>query len=222
MTPIEKIKFSYPCREDINKMSPCSLGKHCSSCNRTVIDFRNRNLAELSKSIEEKGTVCGIFSESQIEKPAYSSKLKRLVASILIAIGMGVFNKDLYAQTIKSDSLTENQSSTEKLEYFLGTIEEIPAIYKNGGEIGLLDFIHKNINYPSDSIQGKVIASFTVDTLGKVKDAKIEKGLNESIDKEVLRVIELLEFMPGTQFGKKIEMKYILPINFIIDNNRKK
>ena len=37
-------------------------------------------------------------------------------------------------------------------------------------------------------------------------------------DKEVLRIVNLLEFIPGTSHGEKIEVNYTLPVNFMLQS----
>ncbi len=71
-------------------------------------------------------------------------------------------------------------------------IEDMPE-YLHGGEDGMLKFLSENILI-KDSVYGKIVVGFTVDTKGKVKDANIIKSLCPLNDAEVLRVVKLLEF----------------------------
>lgn len=89
-------------------------------------------------------------------------------------------------------------------------------LFKDGGEMGLRNFIKENLRCPKsdECVDGKVYVEFTVDTLGRVKDIEIKKGLTTYADSEAKRIVKLLEFEPGTSFGKPIEMKLILPIIF--------
>lgn len=222
MTPIEKIKFSFPCKEDLNKMTPCSLGLHCSSCDKTVIDFRNRDLSELTTSLQEHGTICGIFSETQVQQTKSISSFRRLAASLLITVGLGTTSKDLFAQTQACDSLTHKHTVEEESDIIFGTIVETMPTFKNGGDKGLMDFLAKNIKYPKDCVQGRVYVGFTVDTTGKPLDIKIVRGLSEEADREVLRIVELLEFFPGTLRGKKVAVRYNLPVTFSLDKDKMK
>lgn len=217
MTPIEKIKFSYPCKEDLNKMNTCSSGLHCSICDKTVIDFRKRDLSELTKSLQEHNTICGIFSKKQVQQSNYISLFRKLIASLLIYIGIGITDKDLFAQTKTNDSLKVEEES----DVIFGSISETMPTYKNGGFQGLMKFLSENIKYPKDSIQGRVYVGFTIDTTGKPVDIKILRGLSEETDSEVLRVVELLEFIPGTSHGKKVPIQYKLPIIFDLKTNKK-
>ena len=98
-------------------------------------------------------------------------------------------------------------------------IETMPT-FKHGGEKGLAKFLKNNLKYPKDSIEGKVYVSFTIDTTGKVIDPTIIRSLSTEADKEVLRVVKMLEFTPGTQGGKKKRIQYTLPVSFSNKKNK--
>jgi TonB family protein len=54
------------------------------------------------------------------------------------------------------------------------------------------DYLEKNKNVPDDAknIHGDVVLSFTVDSKGTLKNFKIQKSLNEQLDKEAIRLIK--------------------------------
>jgi TonB family protein len=97
-----------------------------------------------------------------------------------------------------------------------------PPTFKDGGEIGLKNFIKENLRYPKtgECVTGKVYVEFTVDTLGNVKEAIIKRGITRSTDEEALRVVNLMKFKPGTRYGKPIEMNMIIPISFTIEHEK--
>ena len=80
-----------------------------------------------------------------------------------------------------------------------------------------------NVQYPSaareQSLSGSVIASLTIDTDGNVKDVKIVKSDNELFSKEVRRVLaKAPAWRPFVKDGKRVEVKYMLPVNFVLDD----
>ncbi len=82
-------------------------------------------------------------------------------------------------------------------------------------------FIQKNVKYPQicldANIQGKVWVYYEVGRDGKVKNAKIMKGVHPKLDAEALRVVRNLPVhKPGSQQGKKVTVKYTIPVNFKI------
>lgn len=101
-------------------------------------------------------------------------------------------------------------------EIFL-IVEENPVF--PGGEAGLMKTIFKNIEYPEiakeNGIQGRVFVSFVVNQNGMVEQARIARGVDPSLDKEALRVIQNLpQWTPGKQRGKPVKVAFTVPINF--------
>ena len=96
-----------------------------------------------------------------------------------------------------------------------------------GGETALMNDLVGAIKYPEEAskkgIQGKVYVSFVVDEQGKVTNAKIEKGVEASLDKESLRVVgELKTWKPGKEKGKAVKVAYTIPINYALEGKSEK
>ena len=77
-----------------------------------------------------------------------------------------------------------------------------------GGETALRKFLADNIRYPTlaqeNGIQGKVVI-----------DIQVSRSVEESLDKEALRVVNLMpKWIPGKKNGKTVKVKYFLPIMF--------
>lgn len=82
-----------------------------------------------------------------------------------------------------------------------------------------------NVRYPAaareQNLSGSVIASLTIDTEGNVKDVKIVKSNNELFTKEVSRVLaKAPAWKPFVKDGKRVEVKYMLPVNFVLDDDK--
>lgn len=96
-------------------------------------------------------------------------------------------------------------------------IEDKPEFI--GGEAGLMAFIAQNIKYPEIAkeveIQGVVYVEFVVGKDGSVKDVALKRGVDPLLDKEALRVVQMLpKWKPGKQRGKVVNVSYIIPIRF--------
>lgn len=88
-----------------------------------------------------------------------------------------------------------------------------------GGMQAMMNFIGENVKYPEDAmeknISGKVFVSFVVEKDGSVSEAKVVKGVCESIDNEALRVVNAMpKWTPGKMDGKNVRVKYTLPFTF--------
>jgi len=98
-------------------------------------------------------------------------------------------------------------------------VEEMPLF--PGGENKMLEYIAKNIKYPpvarENGIQGRVYVTFVVDKEGKIKDAKVLRGIGGGCDEEALRVVKTMpEWKPGRQNGRSVQVQYNLPVNFVL------
>jgi len=111
---------------------------------------------------------------------------------------------------ICTDTLRPMKANETALE---GVVEEAPSF--RGGEKGLQEYIEKNLRYPDECMQGRVVVSFTIEKDGSITDAKVVKSVSEGADKEALRLVNNMpKWKPGKQLGKAVSTKYTLPIEF--------
>lgn len=88
-----------------------------------------------------------------------------------------------------------------------------------GGQESLSQFIANNIHYPEDAkkedVKGKVYVSFVVGKDGVLKDIEVLKKLHTLLDEEAIRVVKLMpNWEPGIKDGKKVDVRFHLPIIF--------
>lgn len=96
-------------------------------------------------------------------------------------------------------------------------VEEPPTF--PGGEDKMMEYLFKNIKYPAiakeNNIQGRVYVTFIVDKDGKVKDAKVLRGIGGGCDEEALRVIKNMpQWKAGRQNGRNVMVSFNLPVLF--------
>lgn len=111
----------------------------------------------------------------------------------------------------------EEEEEEESQVFFI--VEDMPEF--PGGELALRKYIANAIKYPviaqENGIQGKVYVQFVVDKDGGISDARIARGVDPSLDKEALRVVNSLpKWKPGKQRGKPVRVSYTVPINFVL------
>ena len=88
-----------------------------------------------------------------------------------------------------------------------------------GGMQELMKYLQKNIKYPDEAkkkgIQGRVIVQFIVEKDGNIKDTKVIRGVDSSLDNEALRVINAMpKWEPGKHNGEAVSVKYTVPVAF--------
>ncbi len=88
-----------------------------------------------------------------------------------------------------------------------------------GGQKALLTYLAKAVDYPiiaqDNGIQGTVYLTFVISKTGNVKDVKIIRGVDSSLDKEALRVVSSMpKWKPGKQRNKPVAVSFQVPIRF--------
>ena len=95
---------------------------------------------------------------------------------------------------------------------------EQPPLYI-GGEAALAIYMAK-LNYPqaaqTRNIQGKVLITFAIDTLGNVSGHKVLTGIGGGCDEEALRLCQKIpvQWIPARLAGRSVSVMYELPFTF--------
>lgn len=64
-------------------------------------------------------------------------------------------------------------------------------------------------------ISGRVIVSFIINENGQVTDPVVLRNVDKDLDKEAIRIIKAMpRWIPGEHKGKKVKVKFTLPILF--------
>lgn len=92
-----------------------------------------------------------------------------------------------------------------------------------GGQQALIDFLRQNVRYPElerdNDVQGTVYVGFVVDKTGKVRDAKVLRGVPKGpgLETEALRVVRMMPaWKPGMQLGKPVHVQFTIPVKFTL------
>ena len=120
---------------------------------------------------------------------------------------------------VKSKAQTD---TTKKKRYWDCIPETMP--YFPGGQELLLKYLAVNIKYPASAVkakkQGRVIVTFIVQKDGSITHAKIARSIDPELDAEALRVVKgMPKWTPGTQLGKPVSVKYVLPVKFSLQKD---
>lgn len=109
----------------------------------------------------------------------------------------------------------------EVTEEIFVVVEEQPEY--PGGNVAMMQFLSDNIRYPviaqENGIQGRVICNFVVERDGSITDAQVVRGVDPSLDREALRVIQQMpKWKPGKQRGSAVRVRFTLPVVFRLQN----
>ena len=117
-------------------------------------------------------------------------------------------------------------SQTEEKDTIISTVAEVDPAFP-GGEDEMIKFINENFVYPKEARlnneQGTVYVEFVVYNDGSIGNVHILKGVSKSIDAEAIRVVKAMpKWSPGIQDGKKVHVRYVIPIRVMLTTNKKK
>ena len=139
----------------------------------------------------------------------------RPVGLILLAMFVAYIICNVMA--MKNAPAPEEEEEPEEQTIF-EVVEQMPE-FPNGGMAGLMQYLSKNIKYPTiaqeNGTQGRVTVQFVVNKDGSIVDAKVLRGVDPYLDKEAVRVIMgMPKWKPGMQRGKPVRVKYTVPVMF--------
>lgn len=109
----------------------------------------------------------------------------------------------------------------EVTEEIFVVVEDQPLF--PGGNAAMMKFLSDNIKYPviaqENGIQGRVICNFVVEKDGSITDVQVVRGVDPSLDKEAVRVIQQMpRWKPGKQRGQAVRVRFTLPVVFRLQN----
>ena len=182
------------------------------------------DLTAQTQTIEEEEI---INTQEQQEIPPEMPKIPVLSDIIDIVDDDIQVNDDLFIDTEDNANLgveimdyhaavEEEVVEEEAIPFAL--VEEKPKF--QGGDANTFSaWVNKNLQYPEiakeNGVQGRVTLQFTVNTDGSVSDVKVLRGVDESLDKEAVRVIQSMpNWIPGMQKGQPVRVKFTLPVTF--------
>lgn len=121
------------------------------------------------------------------------------------------------SETIEEEEVSSQLTDSEIDEMIHLQAETMPQF--KGGQIELIRFIYRNMEYPSvalkQKIQGRVWCSFVVNKDGTISNIQLEQGVYIFLDEEALRVLKMMpNWTPGTINGLPIRVKVYIPIVF--------
>lgn len=181
-----------------------------------VVAFATPKAESLSREIEhESDAIVSSVVKSTSDKAALVAQGKTSGEETVNDMGRAddtLISNDLQRVTSTDDDVYE-------------VVEKMPKFPGGGAE--LMKYLSSNIKYPVEAhkagIQGRVVVSFVVNKDGTVKDAKIVRSVDKSIDAEALRVISAMpKWQPGYQDGKAVSVRYTVPVTFRLTGESRK
>lgn len=98
-------------------------------------------------------------------------------------------------------------------------VSEVMPRFKGGDLLFFRQWVKEQINYPKEAleqrIEGTVIVSFVVERDGSVNEVQVLRSPNQLLADEAVRTVKRSpRWEPASQRGKKVRLRYALPIDF--------
>lgn len=123
------------------------------------------------------------------------------------------WTEDAFAEELNAEPGLANSWVDESGETIYRKSEVPPEFV--GGKEALFNYFRENISYPDDVEEGVVYVAFVVGSDGEIRDARVFKGVKESMDREALRIINNMpDWDPGLIEGQPVASVYGLPVIF--------
>ena len=183
------------------------------------------------RKIEKMDLQAAIVEEEIVEITRQDQKPpeppKRVEVKVIADLLQVVTNDTKITTEVDFAEFDENTEVIQQVEVAEETIEDdqpfliaetMPSF--QGGDLNTFrNWVQQNVKFPQialeNGIQGRVSCSFVVNKDGSIVDAEVIRGVDPSLDKEALRVINSMpKWSPGKQRGKPVRVKYTVPVTF--------
>jgi protein TonB len=198
-----------------------SLGIMLLAFNITQRDKMAGDLGELENVVAEE-EIIPITRQQEItpppppEPPKATEVLNIVEDDVEIEDELEIEDTEADASTAVQIVEIEEEAEEEEAQVFF-IVENMPEF--PGGDLELRKYINQNVQYPEiakeNGIQGRVFVQFVVNQKGEIEQVKVVRGVDPSLDKEAIRVIQSLpKWKPGSQRGKPVRVSFTVPINY--------
>ena len=119
-------------------------------------------------------------------------------------------------QDYREAEVEEEEVEEEAIPFQL--VEQKPSF--NGGDANEFSkWVNSRLQYPEiakeNGVQGRVTLMFTVEADGRVTNVRVVRGVDESLDKEAVRVVSSSpKWKPGRQRDRAVKVTYTFPVIF--------
>jgi TonB family protein len=183
--------------------------------NREVINMLEKNgKTDLSKGTEILKAALPDIEKLNFKPAVLNGKKVKVhadVEKIYYAKANGdvvIADSEIRFAKLKSDFEDKQQDD----ETFFVVVEDMPS------PIGGIKVIQQNIVYPSkakaNGIEGRVYIKAYIDSTGKVVRTEVIKGIGYGCDEAAAKAVKQVNFVPGKQRGKNVNVQVVVPILF--------
>lgn len=166
------------------------------------------------------------ITRQELQKPATPPKPQPVVLELNIVDNDIELEEEFQLDDFEADQddiiqIMEMEEEDNDDEEIFVIAEEMP-LFKGTEELeGFRRWVQENLKYPrmaeENSISGTVYVNFVINKQGELTDIQIARGVDSSLDNEVIRVLkEAPKWTPGLQRGKPVSVRMAIPVKFTL------
>jgi len=189
----------------------------------TKEDIKLANLGSLSE-MQGETEIIPITRQEQ-PKPETPPKPKQVIIELNIVQDDVELDDELNLADFSSDQndiieIVQIQAEEEDEAEVFFIVEDMPTF--QGGDLeSFRNYIQGSIKYPTialeNAISGTVYVNFVVNARGEIANITIVRGVDGSLDNEVVRALKAApKWEPGKQRGKPVSVSMSIPVRFIL------
>jgi protein TonB len=187
------------------------------------VDTSEANVLETEQEIQAEEEIIPITRQEPVKPPPPPPPAPKVADVLNIVDNDEEIDDELEIEDSEADMDEEieiqvvEESEEEDEQQVFVIVEDMPEF--PGGDLELQKWIARAVKYPviaqENGITGRVYVGFVVNKVGAIENVKIMRGVDPSLDKEAVRVINKMpKWKPGRQRGKAVKVSYTVPINF--------
>ena len=165
------------------------------------------------------------ITRQELQKPITPPKPQKVILELNIVEDDVELEDDLEIDDFEASQddeiqimvMEEEEESDAEVFYI---VEDMPLFQGEGIE-AFRNYIQGSIDYPpiamENGISGTVYINFVVNKKGLVASINIVRGVDPSLDNEVVRAIKAApKWTPGMQRGKPVNVSFSIPVKFVL------
>ncbi len=165
------------------------------------------------------------ITRQELQKPLTPPKPQTVVLELNIVDDDAVLDDEFVLDDFEAnqDDIIEiifQEEEEDDTDTFFILVEDMP-LFQGGDLDGFHRYIQGSIKYPriatENAITGTVHVQFDINKKGELVDIIIQRGVDSSLDNEVIRALKAApKWTPGAQRGKPVKVRMSMPVKFTL------
>jgi len=166
------------------------------------------------------------ITRQELQKPLTPPKPQAVILELNIVDNDIQLEDDFQLEDFEADQddiiqiieMEEEEDTDEQIFYIA---EDMPLFQGKEDLEGFRRYVQEHLKYPrlaeENGISGTVHLNFVINKKGELTDIQIVRGVDPSLDNEVIRVLkEAPKWTPGLQRGKPVMVRMAMPVRFTL------